>query len=245
MSHRAQYPLSVPVRALAPAVAARSSTGAAKKTARQGSDGAGKARGRPRSFDTGQAIALASILFRQRGYDRVTLSDLTGVMAINPPSFYAAFGSKALLFKSVSDAYLEDWLTEIRAAFENNPALTDALQHIICLSAARFAWQRADETTGKPAGKIAGQGGCLILECANNCSDALVAAHIRKARLTVAAALYRGISREAPDDVVALTDHVMMLLAGLSAMARDGVGADRLVPMANKAAAALRPAPIL
>lgn len=198
----------------------------------------GGGRGRPRNFDVGRAEAAASLLFQARGYDRVTLADLTGAMGINPPSFYAAFGNKALLFSRVADAYLADWLMEIRAAFDGAPLLSDALRQIIVAAASRFAWQGERERP-RPGKQTGGQGGCLILESANNCSDALVAAHIRKARLSVAAAFYRGISRQAPDEVVALTDHVMMLLAGLSAMARDGVGEDRLVPLANRAARAL------
>ncbi|MGE4411228.1 MAG: TetR/AcrR family transcriptional regulator [Sphingomonadales bacterium] len=191
---------------------------------------AARKRGRPRGFDIDRAVDAASDLFRARGYDRVTLGDLTGAMEINPPSFYAAFGSKALLFKHIADAYAADWLTALRAAFDEAPALDRALRRIILDAARRFAWRE---------GEAGGWGGCLILEAANNCSDALVVAHIRKARLTVAAALYRGISREAPDRVVALTDHVMLLLAGLSAMARDGTGDERLAAAARQAARGL------
>ena len=191
---------------------------------------AARKRGRPRGFDIDRAAGAASDLFRARGYDRVTLGDLTGAMGINPPSFYAAFGSKALLFKRIADVYAADWLAALRTAFDEAPTLDQALRRIILDAARRFAWRE---------GEAGGWGGCLILEAANNCSDALVVAHIRKARLTVAAALYRGISREAPDRVVALTDHVMLLLAGLSAMARDGTGDERLAVAARSAARGL------
>ncbi|MGE4429415.1 MAG: TetR/AcrR family transcriptional regulator [Sphingobium sp.] len=187
-------------------------------------------RGRPRKFDIGEAVAMAGNLFRSRGYDRVTLNDMTSAIGINPPSFYAAFGSKALLFKRIADSYLSDWLVDIRAAFDQAPALEDALQRIVVDAARRFAWRDSDGGAW---------GGCLLLEAANNCSDALVVAHIRKARLTVAASLYRGISRDAAEQVVALTDHVMLLLVGVSAMARDGVAEERLVPLAAHAAQAL------
>jgi len=187
-------------------------------------------RGRPRQFDIGQAVARAENLFRSRGYDRVTLNDLNRAIGINPPSFYAAFGSKSLLFKRIADAYLADWLAAIRAAFEEAPSLREGLQRVVVDAARRFAWRESEGGAW---------GGCLLLEAANNCSDALVVAHIRKARLTVAASLYRGISREAPEQVVSLTDHVMLLLVGISAMARDGVAEERLVPLAEQAARAL------
>ncbi len=187
-------------------------------------------RGRPRQFDINEAVAKAGDLFRSRGYDRVTLNDLTGAIGINPPSFYAAFGNKALLFKRIADAYLSGWLVDIRAAFDDAPGLEQGLQRLVVDAARRFAWRESEGGAW---------GGCLLLEAANNCSDALVVAHIRKARLTVAASLYRGISREAPEQVVTLTDHVMLLLVGISAMARDGVAEERLVPLAGQAARAL------
>lgn len=164
----------------------------------------------------------ASALFYARGYDRVTLSDLTSAMAINPPSFYAAFGNKALLFVRIADAYSRALLDDIRGAFEDEPTLPDALETVLLSAARRFAFED-------------GRGGCLILEAASNCSDAGVTTHLRKARLAIAAALYRGISRTAPERVVELTDHVMMLMAGFSAMGRDGMDTERLMRVAAKA----------
>lgn len=197
------------------------------------SEDAGKTtrgRGRPRRFDIDRAFDTAADLFRARGYDRVTLSDLTGAIGINPPSFYAAFGNKALLFTRIADAYCADWLAAVRGCFEQAGPVEQALRHIVADAARRFAWR--ESTAGS-------WGGCLILEAANNCSDALVVAHIRKARLSIAAALYRGISRETPEQVVELTDHVMLLLTGLSAMARDGTDGERLAAVAEHATKAL------
>lgn len=190
-----------------------------------------RGRGRPREFDLGPAVAIAADLFRARGYDRVTLNDLTGAMGINPPSFYAAFGNKALLFSRIADGHVRAMLEETRAAFEGAPRLDQALGQIVAQAARRSAWRTDADGVGR--------GGCLILEAANNCGDALVVAHLRKARLAIAAALYRGIARDAPGQVSVLTDHVMTLLAGLSAMGRDGMPLDRLAQVADRAADAL------
>lgn len=187
-------------------------------------------RGRPRQFDIDRAVAQATDLFLARGYDRVTLNDLTCVMGINPPSFYAAFGNKALLFTRIADDYSAEWLDEVRGAFTEEETLADALETILLLAARRFAWRE---------GESGPWGGCMVLEAANNCSDAGIVAHLRKARLAIAAALYRGISREAPERVVDVTDHIMMLLAGLSAIGRDGTSAERLAIVARQAVSAL------
>ncbi|MFO1260776.1 MAG: TetR/AcrR family transcriptional regulator [Sphingomonadaceae bacterium] len=189
-----------------------------------------RGRGRPRQFNIDRATESCDALFRSRGYDRVTLQDLTGAIGINPPSFYAAFGNKALLFIRIADSYSNDWLGEVRRTFDEEPNLADALETIVLSAARRFAWREQETDDGHRHG----WGGCLLLEAANNCSDVGVTAHLRKARLSIAAALYRGISRTAPERVVELTDHVMTLLVGFSAMGRDGVGQDRLVAVASR-----------
>jgi len=57
------------------------------------------------AFDREQGIAIAQALFHHRGYDAVSLSDLTEAMNIKPPSFYAAYGSKAELFERAMRRY--------------------------------------------------------------------------------------------------------------------------------------------
>ena len=54
----------------------------------------GRTPGRPRQFDAEQAIETAQRLFHARGYDAVSVADLTQAFGINPPSFYAAFGNR-------------------------------------------------------------------------------------------------------------------------------------------------------
>ncbi|EDU6248483.1 TetR/AcrR family transcriptional regulator, partial [Salmonella enterica subsp. enterica] len=61
--------------------------------------------GRPRQFDPEQAIEAAQHLFHSRGYDAVSVADLTKAFGINPPSFYAAFGSKLGLYTRVLKRY--------------------------------------------------------------------------------------------------------------------------------------------
>jgi AcrR family transcriptional regulator len=68
--------------------------------------------GRPRAFDTGEALNRALDVFWRKGYEGATLCDLTSAMGINPPSLYAAFGNKEELFRKALDRY-----GEMRAGF--------------------------------------------------------------------------------------------------------------------------------
>ncbi len=63
--------------------------------------------GRPRAFDTEKALDQALGVFREKGYEGASLSDLTAAMGINPPSLYAAFGNKEALFGKALDRYAE------------------------------------------------------------------------------------------------------------------------------------------
>ena len=62
-------------------------------------------RGRPRTFDKDVALTAAMLLFWERGYEGVSMDDLTKAMAISPSSLYASFGSKEELFLKTLDKY--------------------------------------------------------------------------------------------------------------------------------------------
>lgn len=59
----------------------------------------------PRTFDREEAVATAMRLFRRHGYEGVSVADLTAEIGIAPPSLYAAFGSKAGLYREALDRY--------------------------------------------------------------------------------------------------------------------------------------------
>jgi AcrR family transcriptional regulator len=62
---------------------------------------------RPRRFDRGVAVHTAIRLFRRHGYEGVSLAMLTEAIGVAPPSIYAAFSSKAGLYREALDRYAE------------------------------------------------------------------------------------------------------------------------------------------
>jgi AcrR family transcriptional regulator len=113
--------------------------------------------GRPRSFDTEQALDRAMRVFREKGYEGASLADLTEAMGINRPSMYAAFGDKESLFRKVLDRYS----CGVRGAFEQALAEKTTRGFV-----GRLLYTSADLQT-KPEGPH----GCLITQGALVCGD--------------------------------------------------------------------------
>ena len=77
------------------------------------------AMGRPRAFDADAALDQAMEVFWRHGYEGATIAQLTEAMSINPPSLYAAFGSKEGLLKAALDRYTAKrncWMEEVLSA---------------------------------------------------------------------------------------------------------------------------------
>lgn len=71
------------------------------------------ARGRPREFDTDQALAAALAVFWAKGYEGASMADLTEAMGITKPSLYSAFGNKEALFTKALDLYQREKLAYV------------------------------------------------------------------------------------------------------------------------------------
>ena len=75
--------------------------------------------GRPRAFDCDIALDQAMEVFWRHGYEGATIAQLTDAMGINPPSLYAAFGSKEGLLKAALDRYTARraaWMDDVLSA---------------------------------------------------------------------------------------------------------------------------------
>lgn len=182
-------------------------------------------RGRPRRFDPEQAVATAQRLFHARGYDAVSVAELTEALGINPPSFYAAFGSKAGLYARILSRYAGADALPLAALLRPDRPVAACLAALLEEAARRYA---ADPAAA----------GCLVVEGAR-CDDreAREAAHLLQA--AGEGAIHAFIAARHPDEAGTLTDFVSTTLDGLSAKARSGHGADRLLATARLAGLAL------
>lgn len=182
-------------------------------------------RGRPRRFDPDEAVATAQQLFHARGYDAVSVADVTETLGINPPSFYAAFGSKAGLYARVLDRYNGANAIPLANLLRSDRPVLECLA-ILLEEAARY--YAADPVAA----------GCLVLEgTRSNDREAREAACAFN--LAAEGVIRHYIAARHPEDAQRLTDFVSTTMSGLSAKARNGHNLDQLLATARLAGLAL------
>ena len=182
-------------------------------------------RGRPRRFDLDEAVAIAQRLFHARGYDAVSVADVTEALGINPPSFYAAFGSKAGLYARVLERYNGSSAIPLAALLRNDRSVAECLSAMLEEAARYYA---ADP----------GAAGCLVLESVRcTAPEAREPAHAYN--LAAERVIHDYIAARYPQHAERLTDFVSTTMSGLSAKARSGHRLDQLLATARVAGLAL------
>jgi AcrR family transcriptional regulator len=190
-------------------------------------------RGRPRSFDREAALAQATRLFWQHGYEGTSIADLTRAMGISPPSLYAAFGDKRTLFTEVVERYGGAFGAFMARALEEESDVRAGFARMLREAAVSYT------DPEHPAG-------CLVITAATNCSAQTAdverdlrerrAANVRhfEERLTEA-----GKAGTLPEGVEprAMAVYFAAVIQGMSQQARDGAGAAELEKVAELAMA--------
>lgn len=187
------------------------------------------ARGRRRGFDEEQALDAAMTLFWEHGYEATSVSQLCTGIGINPPSLYAAFGSKAQLFLTVVDRYERTYWQPMWDAFDRDPQVHEAFHHF---------FNAAVDVMSAPGAHL----GCLVtlsaVSLGNRDSDvahALAAIGDEGVR-RVQAKLDSGIQHgqiPADTDTLALAHALITVLDGLALRAHDGVTPELLRRLAT------------
>ncbi|MFD0783191.1 TetR/AcrR family transcriptional regulator [Micromonospora azadirachtae] len=115
------------------------------------------AMGRPRQFDTGRVLEAALRVFWTKGYEGATMAELSAATNLKAGSIYAAFGSKAGLFRQVVNHYSDTVFGYGTAALEAGTA-RDVVR--------RWVLGAADATTGPDTPP-----GCLLVQGALAAGD--------------------------------------------------------------------------
>lgn len=188
-----------------------------------------KPRGRPRSFDEGEALRKATFVFRSKGYDGVTIEDLVAGMGVGRPSLYAVFGDKRAIFLRALRAYAEAKGARAAKALFSAPTLRDSLAGFL-----RHAVESATEEGSAP--------GCLLLCVAPLVDDGEVRQFLQDAVAGGLALVERRFSDavssgNVPPDfpVSARASQALDLSRGLTMRAQMGVSRKTLLRDAEEA----------
>lgn len=190
--------------------------------------------GRPRSFDRDLALKRAMEVFWAKGYEGAQLVDLTLAMAINPPSFYAAFGTKEKAFVEAITLYVDTVGAEPMRVLQRMKTARAGLRKML---------ERSVDValSTKP-------GGCLLMLGIVNClpENEGVRAHLKQVRAEthrlILTRIQRGIAEgDLPHNTnaKALARHYLGVLQAISLQARDGASRVMLRQLIDPALAAL------
>ena len=114
--------------------------------------------GRPREFNMEEALGKALVVFQRKGYEGSSVAELTEAMGINPPSLYAAFGTKEDLFRKALDRYVG-----VRKDFSREALDAPTAREVV----ERLLRGTADQLTDPQSPP-----GCLLVQGALSCGDA-------------------------------------------------------------------------
>jgi TetR/AcrR family transcriptional regulator, transcriptional repressor for nem operon len=195
--------------------------------------------GRPRAFDTQQALARARDLFWSRGYAATSVQDLVDALGVQRGSLYAAFGDKRDLYLKAVALY----------ARENREHLEEILRDGPVLPALRRMLLESSFLTGAPADPQ-GRRGCLVgnttaeLVPGDDAARALVAAAYDGFLESVTEVLARAqatgeVATSATPEAQARM--LLLLFQGSALVSRAYPDPDRLAAGIDAALDALRP----
>lgn len=170
-----------------------------------------------------QALDTAQTLFHRHGYDAVSMAMLTEALGINPPSFYAAFGSKAALFEQVLSRYAADNDLPMEQILSAHACVADGLGAL--LGAAAELYARDAEGIG-----------CMVMEAARDAGESGLCETARRLRAESRQVVRDYVATQHPDQADMLADFTIITLTGLSSAARGGMGHPALVHAARIAA---------
>ena len=188
-------------------------------------------RGRPPAFDRETVLAAARDVFWEHGYDGSSIADLTASMGITPQSLYAAFQSKADLYREALDQY-----RRMPRPYPGNP-LREQIDTFSAFE--RFLINSAMIFTAPDHPK-----GCMISTAVLNCAleNEDIAHHVSSLRQQTLDAFTARIESGIADGELrpdtnarSLARFLGAIVQGMSVQARDGATSEELMEMVTHA----------
>lgn len=175
--------------------------------------------GRPREFDTEQALDAAMHLFWRQGYEATSMQNLLDTMHLSKSSLYQTFGSKHDLFQECIQHYRSMMTTDLRQALEKAPSGRGFIEH--------FYMSLVDKMKD-PVNRI----GCLVMNSASELAqrDDDIARLIKQGTEGFIKVFCDAVTRAQQEgdisphkDPQALAHYLMSNLSGLNSMAKAGM----------------------
>jgi len=191
-------------------------------------------RGRPRQFDRDQALVQAMDLFWRRGYQDTSIGALTECMGIASPSLYAAFGSKAALFREAADRYQAGEAARPARELEADGTAREAVERMLRANVELFT-------------RRGGPRGCLLTRAVVTCptEERDVRRYLDRSSRERVGSLERRLERAQAagealpsDDVAALAQLYDALVQGCAIRATEGASRQALQRAVDVAMAA-------
>lgn len=177
-------------------------------------------------FDRNQGVRIAKALFHARGYDAVSVADLTQALGIVPPSLYAAYGSKLELFQRTLDEYVATDFLALDQILDSTASPAEELTELFVAAARHYT-------------RDAAQRGCMVTEAMRADDPDAAGVAIVLAGLGTEVIRKYIAAHARPNHVDRILDYVLLTLRGLSSYACLGFSTEKLVSCSKVAGRAL------
>jgi TetR/AcrR family transcriptional repressor of nem operon len=184
--------------------------------------------GRPREFDTEQALEQAMHQFWSVGYEATSIEDLLKTMHLSKSSFYQTFGSKSDLFLNCINIYQQSMVDELNDQLNNS---NSSKTFVKCL---------LDDVISEATSKH--KKGCLLVNTINELSqrDKVVSKAVSAALNNVTGVMRKAIERGKKEGEInsatntkTLVSYLIANISGLHTIVKSGADKSELKSVVN------------
>ena len=167
--------------------------------------------GRPREFDSEEALEAITKAFWAKGFEGTSMSDLMAATGLNKGSLYAAFGDKQALYRQALAHYDEAWIGRLVESLSGDAPPIERIERLLQTA--------IDGAAGrKPAT------GCFLCNAAIEQAPADPSARrlVKASLLRLETALVEVVSELAVADPEKTAKHILSVYFGLRVLAKAG-----------------------